>query len=76
MHLRVIVFDKNIISDLEDYLPMVQRILNVTRNEAIAVGTDQLLFGNAIFLDGGVFIPHQASHDFHVSLSTWSANRL
>lgn len=55
---------------------MVQRILNVTRNEANAVGTDQLLIGNAIFLDGGVFIPHQASHDFHVSLSIWSANRL
>ena len=75
-HLRAIVFDKNILSNWEEYLPLVQRILNATRSESNAVGPDQLLFGNAIRLDRGIFVPHQAPHDVHVSLSAWAADML
>ena len=40
-HLRAIIFDKNIISNWEDFLPIVQRIINAAKNESNSVGADQ-----------------------------------
>jgi hypothetical protein len=75
-HLRAIIFDSNIISNWEDYLPQVQRIMNASRNEANSVGADQLLFGNSIKLDRGIFLPPDAPHDLNVTLAKWSADML
>jgi len=75
-HLRAIIFEKNILSNWEDHLPQVQRMINATRNEANAVGADQLLFGNAIKLDRGIFLPPDAANDVNGALSQWAAEML
>ena len=50
-HLRSIIFDKNILQEWGDYLPMVQRIINAQVHESIGVSPIELLYGNAISLD-------------------------
>ena len=75
-HLRAVIFDKNLIKKWEEYLPIVQRIINATTNESNSVSADQLLFGNAIRLDRGIFLPHTAQTDAQVSLSKWAADML
>eukprot|EP01035_Chromulina_nebulosa_P024732 gene24732-32211_t len=50
-HLRSIIFDKNILREWGDYLPMVQRIINAQVHESIGVSPIELLYGNAISLD-------------------------
>jgi hypothetical protein len=75
-HLRAFIYDRNILSNWQEYLPWVQRICNAARNEANATGADQLLFGNAIRLDRGIFLPHRLPHDVQVTLSTWAATML
>jgi len=76
-HLRAIIYEKNIISNWEDYIPIVQRIINAAKNESTSVGADQLLFGNSIQLDRGIFLPHSVqSQDSQVSLSKWAATML
>jgi transposase InsO family protein len=75
-HLRAIIFDKNIISNWQDFLPIVQRIINATKNESTGVAPDQLLFGNAIKLDRGVFLPQSENPASSISLSKWAADML
>jgi transposase InsO family protein len=57
-YLRAILFDKNVITEWADSLPIVQRIHNATRNESMGFSPSQLIFGNAITLDRGMFLPH------------------
>jgi len=75
-HLRAIIFDKNIINNWEDFLPSVQRIINATKNESNSVGAAQLLFGNAIQLDRGIFLPHSSNTGSTTSLSKWASDML
>jgi len=42
------------------YLPLVQRILNSEIHDSIGVSPAQLLYGNAINLDRGIFLPFDA----------------
>jgi hypothetical protein len=42
------------------YLPLVQRILNSEVHDRIGVSPAQLLYGNAINLDHGIFLPLDA----------------
>lgn len=57
-HLRAIMFDANVIDNWSDCLPLVQRIMNASKNESMGYSPSQLLFGNAITLDRGIFLPH------------------
>jgi transposase InsO family protein len=75
-HLRAIIYDKNIIKDWESYLPMVQRIINAAKNESNGVSSDQLLFGNSIQLDRGIFLPLREQHEAQISLSNWASKML
>ena len=43
-----------------NYLPLVQRILNSEVHDSIGVSPAQLLYGNAIDLDRGIFLPFDA----------------
>jgi hypothetical protein len=43
--------------DLKSALPVVQRILNAAYNGQTKVSSAQLLFGNSIQLDNGLFLP-------------------
>jgi transposase InsO family protein len=55
--IRAFTFDKATTDDYQEILPFVQRILNSSVNERMKVSPAQLLFGNALDLDRGIFLP-------------------
>jgi hypothetical protein len=82
-HLRAIVFDQNVSHRWSFSLPFVQRIINASVDRSIGVNPAALLFGNAINLDKGIFLPFPHRHDDNdlqnengkqTPLSKWSAN--
>ena len=76
-HLRAMIFANNDHTQWDfRFLPMVQRIINSSRNESIGVSPAKLLFGNAIDLDRGIFLPHHQIADNQKALSTWAAEML
>lgn len=76
-HLRAIMYHKNIYDNWSIYLPMVQRIINSTVNESIGVSPAQILFGNAVTLDRGIFVKqNEIAENERLSLSEWSADML
>jgi hypothetical protein len=54
-HLRAFIFDNRILETWLYSVPMVQRIINSTKHAAIGVSPAQLLFGNAVDLDRGLY---------------------
>lgn len=57
-HLRGMLFDKRVYDNWAHVdLPMVMRILNAEEKTVTGVSPAQLLFGNAIQLDRGIFLP-------------------
>jgi transposase InsO family protein len=56
-HLRALTFDKNTVDDYRLCVPIVQRILNSSYNERTGISPAELLFGNAVKLDRGLFLP-------------------
>jgi hypothetical protein len=74
-HLRALIFDKNSLSDWSIDLPLVQRILNSSINESIGTSAAHILFGNAINLNRGIFLPPSERPTFD-NLSPWLAERL
>ena len=75
-HLRNIIFDRNIIEKYSLYTPLVQRIMNSSVHQSIGVTPAQLLFGNAIDLDRGVFLEYIPNSKTKTKLSTWAADML
>lgn len=70
-HLSAILYDKDHqTSDWPIYLPLVQRIINATKHEAIGMSPAQLLFCNNVQLDRGLFIPAE-SNDQHQNMNEW-----
>jgi hypothetical protein len=57
-HLRAIIYDRNVIADWSDNLPLVQRIMNSSVHDTIGVSPAQILFGNALELNRGVLHGH------------------
>jgi len=55
-HLRAIVNHRKIKSGWSDVLPLVQRIINAETMEGIGVSPAQIIFGNAVNLDRGIFL--------------------
>ena len=76
--LRTMLFDNRIISRWSDVLPLVQRIMMAEPNEVIGVSPAQLLFGNSIQLDRGIFLPQlpAAGVETEVALSDWADRML
>ena len=56
-HIRALTFETNSVDDYAMTLPIVQRILNSAYSDRTKVSASQLLFGNAINLDRGLFLP-------------------
>ncbi len=56
-HLRTLVFESNSVENYKDYLPIVQRIINSAYSDKTHMSSAQMLFGNAINLDRGLFLP-------------------
>ena len=55
-------------------LPLVQRIMMAEPNEVIGVSPAQLLFGNSIQLDRGIFLPNlpREGVEAEIALSDWA----
>ena len=75
-HLRAILFHKNVHYDWSIYLPLAQRILNTEIHSSTGVSPAQLVFGNSIDLDRGLFQPKHVSEEKEASLSDWTAKLL
>jgi transposase InsO family protein len=75
-HLRAILYHKNVHYDWSVYLPLVQRILNSEVHSSTGVSPAQLIFGNSINLDKGIFLPKNVNKDEEESLSSWTAKLL
>lgn len=59
-HLRAYIYDKNVLKIWVDCLPLVQRIMNASTHESTGLSPAQILFGNAIDLDRGIFTNYEA----------------
>lgn len=76
-HLRPIVLNRRWQSRWSDALPLVQRICNSTINDSIGVTPTQLLLGNAINTERGLFAGSETSqHAGLTSLSDWVEDML
>jgi hypothetical protein len=75
-HLRAIVFHRKMKPTWSKSLPLVQRIFNSNTIATIGVSPAQILFGNAITLDRGIFIPHLIPNQDQVKLSDWLAEMI
>ena len=56
-HIRAFTFERATTNGYQNIIPFVQRILNASVNDTMQVSPAQLLFGNAINLDRGIFLP-------------------
>ena len=72
------LFDNRILKRWSDVLPLVQRIMMAELNEVIGVSPAQLLFGNSIQLDRGIFLPNLPKEgvEAEVALSDWWADKM
>ena len=75
-HLRALVYEHSENENIEELLPSVQRIINANRNEANQTSPAEMLFGNSINLDRGIFLQQSVLTDMNVSLSSWAATML
>jgi hypothetical protein len=75
-HLRAIMSTKAFLEDWQYSLPLVQRIMNASVHDSIGVSPAQLLFGNSINLDRGIFLPFVDKSGETVSLSEWATKML
>ena len=75
-HLRALVYEHSKNKNIEELLPSVQRTINASRNEANQTSPAELLFGNSINLDRGIFLQHSVLSDMNVSLSSWASSML
>ena len=75
-HLRNIIFNKNILKQWSDYLPLVQRIINSSTHKTTGVAPAEILFGNATELDRGIILERNPSENKTVRLSRWITDML
>jgi transposase InsO family protein len=75
-HLRNMFFHSRVITDYAKNIPLVQRIINASPNSRTTMAPSQLLFGNAIDLDRGIFLSKKEQPDSSQPLSKSMANLL
>ena len=56
-HLRALIFENLSLTDYKKSLPFVQRILNSNHSDMLKISASQMLFGNMLNLDNGIFPP-------------------
>jgi hypothetical protein len=73
-YLRSMLFDNRILKRWSDVLPLVQHIMMAEPNKVIDVSPAQLLFGNSIQLDHGIFPPNlpKEGMEAEITLSDWA----
>ena len=71
-HLRALLYDREIKESWSTVLPLVQRIMNASRHQAIDCSPAQIIFGNSIDLDR--HIVHEPVVMEDIELPTWHRN--
>jgi Chromo (CHRromatin Organisation MOdifier) domain len=56
-HLRALTYDNTTLENYPQSLPFVQRIINSNYSDRLKISASQLLFGNVLNLDRGIFLP-------------------
>ena len=56
-YLRALTFENLSLTDYKKSLPFVQRILNSNHSDRLKISASQMLFGNMLNLDKGIFTP-------------------
>jgi transposase InsO family protein len=74
-HVRAIIYHNNVKTKWSDNKPLVMRIINATKSDLTNYAPAEMLYGNAISLDRGIFLPHDARHD-DVTINEWVDQRL
>ena len=64
-HLHALTFDNLSLGDYRTFLPFVQRFLNANRSDRLKISASQMLFGNMLDLDAGIFdkFPSRSASD-------------
>ena len=75
-HLRALTFENLSLSDYKKSLPFVQRILNSNHNDSLKISASQMLFGNMLNLDKGIFIPQPERSSASKPLSQYRSDLL
>ena len=68
-HLRALMYDKEITEAWSTVLPLVQRIMNASRHQAIDCSPAQIIFGNSIDLDRHIVHEPEVIED--IELPAW-----
>ena len=71
-HLRAFLFDREIKESWSIVLPLVQRIMNASRHQAIGCAPAEIIFGNSIDLDR--HIVHEPVELEDIALPDWHKN--
>ena len=69
---RAFLFEKEIKQNWSDILPLIQRIMNASRHQAIGCSPAQIIFGNSIDLDRHTV--HAPSPTGEIELLPWHQN--
>ena len=75
-HIRALTYDNNSLEDYHLALPFVQRILNSNYSDRLKISSSQLLFGNILNLDRGLFLPRQEQPVSNKPLSAYISKLL
>jgi hypothetical protein len=73
-HLRNIIFDNKVLRKWSNYLPLVQRIMNVSTHSATGVSPAAIVYGNTIDLSVTFLIDRTPNRT--KTLSKWTADTL
>ena len=75
-HLRALTFQNLSLTDYKKSLPFVQRILNSNHSDRLKISASQMLFGDMLNLDKGIFIPKSERSSASKPLSQYMSDLL
>ena len=70
-HLRAIIFDRRVLETFSLYLPLVQRIMNVSTHQSTGYSPARLLFNNGVDLDRGTPLQAKPGVSQEVTYDEW-----
>jgi Integrase core domain len=75
-HITALTFDKRIINNYRDCIPMVQRIINASEHSKLQASPADLLFGTMVNLDRALFLPREHVTKVHDQPLSAHADRM
>ena len=75
-HLRALTFENLSLTDYKKSVPFLQRILNSNHSDSSKISASEILFGNMLNLDKGIFIPQSERSSASKPLSQYMSDLL